>query len=367
MIIGIDAITVKSDGGVEHLTQILNNLSKNQDIEKIFVWSNLENLEKINNNKVIKCSNKFISFSNLTIFFWRLFFFGYYLKKNKCNILLCCSGYFIGFLNLKKILIFQNILPFVSKGLKNKILKTLYKISLNKADGIILLSQNSKSIILRNIKKHTTSIVISHGVDERYFCAKNQNQNLNFLKNKLKLVYISTICDYKNQINLLEALFILKKKGYNIQLDLIGNIDKKFKYFFYQKIKNLKLSKNINLIGHLAKDELVKILKKNNVIIFPSKFETFGISLLESMASSKLILCSNKSAMPEILGDAGLYFDPYNPDSISECIENLFDKNFNYTEFTKKAYIKAKNYSWKKCSEETFNFIRFINEKNFNN
>ena len=46
MIIGIDAITVKSDGGVEHLTQILNNLTKNQDIEKIFVWSNSENLEK---------------------------------------------------------------------------------------------------------------------------------------------------------------------------------------------------------------------------------------------------------------------------------------------------------------------------------
>ncbi len=365
MIIGIDAITVKSDGGVEHLTQILNNLSKNQDIEKIFVWSNLENLEKINNKKVIKCSNKFIYFNNLTIIFWRLFFFRYYLKKNKCNILLCCSGYFIGFLNLKKILIFQNILPFVSKGFKNKILKTLYKISLNKADGNIFLSQNSKSIILKNIKKQTISKVISHGVDERYFCAENQNQLL--LRNKLKLVYISTICDYKNQINLLKALFILKKKGYNIQLDLIGNIDKKFSFFFYQQLKNLNLTKNINLIGHLGKDQLVEILKKNNVTIFPSKFETFGISLLESMASSKLILCSNTSAMPEILGDAGLYFDPDNSDSIAKCIENLFDENFNYTQFTKRAYNKAKNYSWKKCSDETFNFIRFINEKNFNN
>ena len=45
---------------------------------------------------------------------------------------LCCSGYFIGFLNLKKILIFQNILPFVSKGFKNKILKTSTKLALLK-------------------------------------------------------------------------------------------------------------------------------------------------------------------------------------------------------------------------------------------
>ena len=84
-------------------------------------------------------------------------------------------------------------------------MKTLYKISLIKADGNIFFFSNSKSIILKNIKKQTISKVISHGVDERYFCAENQNQQL--LRNKLKLVYISTICDYKNQINLTVIYF----------------------------------------------------------------------------------------------------------------------------------------------------------------
>ena len=74
----------------------------------------------------------------------------------------------------KKILIFQNILPFVSKGFKNKILKTLYKISLIKADGNIFFSQNSKSIILKNIKQ-TISKVISHGVDEGILCRKSES------------------------------------------------------------------------------------------------------------------------------------------------------------------------------------------------
>ncbi len=46
MIVGIDAIAIKSDGGIEHLTQILNKLSKDNDIDKIFVWSNSENLKK---------------------------------------------------------------------------------------------------------------------------------------------------------------------------------------------------------------------------------------------------------------------------------------------------------------------------------
>ena len=355
MIVGIDAITIKSDGGVEHLTQILNKLSNHNDIEKIFVWSNYENLKKIDNKKIIKLTNKFINFSNITNFFWRLFAFGYELRKKNCDILLCCSGYFISYSNCKKVLIFQNILPFIQNDLKNKILKILYKFSLNKANGVIFLSKNSESIITKNIKKNIISKVIYHGVDEKYFNTENQNKKL--FKDKIKLIYVSTICHYKNQINLIKALFILIKKGYNIELDLVGNINLDFKKEFYTILNTLSLNEKVKLVGQLQKDELVKILKKDHIKIFPSKFETFGISLLESMASSKLILSSNTSAMPEILDDAGLYFDPYVPESIADCIENTIKNNTNHMALKTKAYNKAKNYSWEKCSKETFSFI----------
>lgn len=365
MIVGIDAITIKSDGGVEHLTQILNKLSNHSDIEKIFVWSNSENLKRINNKKVIKCTNKLINLSKITNFLWRLFVFGYELRKKNCDILLCCSGYFISFSSCKKVLIFQNILPFVQNNFKNKILKILYKFSLNKANGIIFLSKNSESIISKNIKKSIISKVIYHGVDEKYFNTENQTKKL--LQDKIKLIYVSTICSYKNQINLIKALFILIKKGFNIQLDLVGNINLDFKKEFYTKLNKLGLDKKVNLLGQLQKDELVKVLKKDYIKIFPSKFETFGISLLESMASSKLILCSKTSAMPEILNDAGLYFDPLVPESIADCIENTIKNNTNHMDLKTKAYKRAKNYSWEKCSKETFNFIKFIYEKHFNN
>ena len=141
------------------------------------------------------------------------------------------------------------------------------------------------------------------------------------------MIYVSTICHYKNQINLIKALFILINKGYNIKLDLVGKIDLDFKTEFFKLLDKLNLNTKVNLIGHLEKDELTDILKKDHITIFPSKFETFGISLLESMASSKLILCSNTSAMPEILDDAGLYFDPGVPQSIADCIEK--NKKFN--------------------------------------
>ena len=255
-------------------------------------------------------------------------------------------------------------MPFIQNDLKNKILKILYKFSLNKANGVIFLSKNSESIITKNIKKNIISKVIYHGVDEKYFNTENQNKKL--FKDKIKLIYVSTICHYKNQINLIKALFILIKKGYNIELDLVGNINLDFKKEFYTILNTLSLNEKVKLVGQLQKDELVKILKKDHIKIFPSKFETFGISLLESMASSKLILSSNTSAMPEILDDAGLYFDPYVPESIADCIENTIKNNTNHMALKTKAYNKAKNYSWEKCSKETFSFIKFIYEKNFN-
>ena len=172
----------------------------------------------------------------------KLFVFGYELRKKNCDILLCCSGYFISFLIVKKVLIFQNILPFVQNNLKNKILKILYKFSLNKANGIIFLSKNSESIISKNIKKSIISKVI-YQVDEKYFNTENQTKKLQ--QDKIKLIYISTICSYKNHINLIKALFILIKKGFNIELDLVGNINLDFKKEFYTKLNKLGLDKKL--------------------------------------------------------------------------------------------------------------------------
>ena len=85
----------------------------------------------------------------------------------------------------------------------------------------------------------------------------------------------------------------------------------------------------------------------SDIFIFASSSETFGISLVEAMALGMPIVCSNKSSLPEILRDGGLYFDPSNDFELSNQI-NKFIKNKKLREKNlKKAFNLSLRYSWK--------------------
>ena len=80
-------------------------------------------------------------------------------------------------------------------------------------------------------------------------------------------------------------------------------------------------------------------------------------TLIEAMAMKMPIACSDRGPMPEVLRDAGVYFNPQSPESIASAILNL-SRDINLrVEFSKKAYILSKNYSWDRCARETIHAI----------
>ena len=114
MNLGIDATNIKSEGGIVHLFEILNNLDLNRlKIKKIFIWGNRRSLSKINNNKIIKkyYVNK-ITDNLFKRIFWQKFILPSELKKNNCPFLFVPGGVLLN-KNFKSVVIFQNILPFI--------------------------------------------------------------------------------------------------------------------------------------------------------------------------------------------------------------------------------------------------------------
>jgi glycosyltransferase involved in cell wall biosynthesis len=91
--------------------------------------------------------------------------------------------------------------------------------------------------------------------------------------------------------------------------------------------------------------------------VFASSCETFGQILVEAMSAGLPIACSNRSVMPELLGDAGVYFDPEQPAEIASAIRTLFDSPELRSRLARESFKKAKNYSWARCADETFSFI----------
>lgn len=94
--------------------------------------------------------------------------------------------------------------------------------------------------------------------------------------------------------------------------------------------------------------------------ICPSLYEGFGIPLLEAMSLSCPVICSNTSSTPEVVGDAGIYFDPNDISSIQSALEDtLFNKSL-LCDLKKRGLQRQSLFSWDKCASETVAVYRSL-------
>jgi glycosyltransferase involved in cell wall biosynthesis len=151
----------------------------------------------------------------------------------------------------------------------------------------------------------------------------------------------------------LKALNLNKKIFINHQLVLFGG--GKITNDEIKKILDLNLDPK-NIIQLNGDDNLLKTLYQNSeFFIYPSKYEGFGIPILESFSQHCPVLCSNTSSFPEVAGNAAIYFDPNDYSSISECIDKIISSKKIKDYYIKKGLDRLKLFSWKKCAAETKN------------
>jgi glycosyltransferase involved in cell wall biosynthesis len=120
----------------------------------------------------------------------------------------------------------------------------------------------------------------------------------------------------------------------------------------------LKIEGNISFKGHLNTTELMAYYKNCRVFVFPSFVETFGNPLLEAMSFGVPIVCSKRAAMPEVLKDAGLYFDPSDKYDIADKIEQLLSDSKLSKKLGKMAFLRANTFLWSKSAQQTFEILK---------
>ena len=116
--------------------------------------------------------------------------------------------------------------------------------------------------------------------------------------------------------------------------------------------------------GSLPYKETLEWYHKADIFVFPSTCETFGISLLEAMTAGLPIASSDRGPMPEVLKDAGLYFNPESVTSIKNCLRYMIENPNLRQRLGKKAKQYSQTYSWKKCANETFAFLSSVYKSN---
>jgi glycosyltransferase involved in cell wall biosynthesis len=174
----------------------------------------------------------------------------------------------------------------------------------------------------------------------------------------IRCIYVSNTAMYKHQWVAVRAIAALRKRGHNITLTLVGGgIGKPQRLLEKQLAISDHEGAFVQQLDFLPQKDLPAHLSNSDLFVFASSCETFGITLLEAMSVGLPIASSNRSSLPETLQDGGVYFDPEDDESIANAVEQLIKDPVLRDTIAWRAKEIAGQYSWKRCSDETFAFL----------
>ena len=228
------------------------------------------------------------------------------------------------------------------------------------ADLILTNSQFTTCDLLKYSSVDEKKIVtIPLGVNPQYFSVQDENRKKSFLAKhglaKPFFLYVGARRYNKNFMGLLRAYAKFKCAG-DIDLVAVGDDDafsKEEKTF----VHSLAIKGTLRHLNIVHEDELALAYNNALALIFPSFYEGFGLPLVEAMACGTPVLASHASSIPEVAGDAALYFNPYDPDEIRATMEAVLHSDAAGT-LKKKGLERAALFSWEDTAKETLKAYR---------
>ena len=378
MRLGIDASNVHSGSGIIHLQKILEQAEpKKHLINRVVVWGGDTPLDNLPDKPWLEL-RKIPNLNQQTSqrLFWQQTKLGK-LAHECCDLLFVPGGLYLGGFS-PYVIMFQNMQIFESKEriregfskewLRLSLLKWAQSRTFRKASGLICLSEYSHNYLTQHhsfVIDQTPVQLIPHGTEKVKSEHILSDTKRNPINGTIRLLYVSTVKKYKHQWNLIDAVGLLRKEGISVELHLVGGGDSQALEIMRDAIHRNKSEKNfIFYHGSLPYEQTLEWYHKADIFVFPSTCETFGISLLEAMTDGLPIASSERGPMPEFLKDAGLYFNPESVNSIKNCLRYMIRNPDLLQSLGAKAKKYSEDYSWKKCSDETFAFLSSVYKSN---
>lgn len=232
--------------------------------------------------------------------------------------------------------------------LKNLAYKIIIHSALKRAKKIITVSQYVKREIIKYFKIMPDKIALTY---EGAADGMNDGQAPDFKKyaiTKPFLLYVGNAYPHKNLERLVEGFEILTKKyNQDLQLVLVGGND-----YFFQRLEKEKPAERIVFAGFVSEDELPSFYKSAAVYVFPSLCEGFGLPPLEAMSYGLPVVSSDATCLPEILGEAAVYFNPLEPQTMAEKINLVLTDEKLRRDLIAAGRERIKRFSWKKMAED---------------
>lgn len=223
---------------------------------------------------------------------------------------------------------------------------------------VLTVSEHSKQGIIQELKiKPARLRVIGEGVDP-VFQPLTSLEGANVVLNRYGLqleepflLYVGGISPHKNLERLLEAFAKLRWNG---KLALVGDYQGDVFYSSYQplsqKVTELGLAGRVIFTGFVPDNDLVYLYNLAQAVTLPSLDEGFGLPALEAAACGVPVISSQESSVREILGEAGTYFDAYQPENIKEALQMVLDNPALRQGCRESGLQRAQTFTWSRAA-----------------
>ncbi len=254
--------------------------------------------------------------------------------------------------------------PFVYK-LKNWGYRLIIKRALRNSEKIITVSNFTKNDIIQQFGTEPEKIVViyegvanlSRGRDSLFVCKLDGVDVLeDYNIDNPFLLYVGNAYPHKNLNFLITAFFDLHKEDNNLRLVLVGKED-----YFYKGLKDFSMSVFVDypsspviFTGYIPDNKLEIFYEKAIAYVFPSLYEGFGLPPLEAMARGCPVISSDQGSIPEVLGDAAIYFNPHDKIDFIDKFKQLFCNIDIRNRMIERGRKHQGKYNWWDCAFNTW-------------
>ncbi|MBN2134884.1 MAG: glycosyltransferase family 4 protein, partial [Acidobacteria bacterium] len=207
----------------------------------------------------------------------------------------------------------------------------------------------TKSDILKHFKLNPDKIeVIYNGVDDKFF-DKIDYRRVKRMKERYQLdypfiLYAGNVRPHKNLSGLINCFDELIEPPFNKYRLVIAGYELARNKTLRRLISKKNLQNRVRFLGYITQVEY--LYKLAEIFINPSLYEGFGVSILEAMAIGTPVIASNKSALPEIAGEAAILVDPYNSIEIADSIKKIISDKGARAKLIKMGKDRACEFKW---------------------
>lgn len=258
--------------------------------------------------------------------------------------------------------VFPEYYPFFYKLYLRLFLST----SLKKSDIVITVSEFSKLDINKYFDIPLSKIKVVYNSVPDNFCPLDYSEKeisddfVNLQLPNRYLLYVGVIEKRKNILSILDCVDLLIKRGAELKLVLVGRPGYGFNKIYTEIVKRDKYVKYYEYVP----DGILELVYNHSfVFIFPSLYEGFGIPPLEAMKCGIPVITSNTSSLPEVVGDAGLKYEPNDYEEMAEAVLKLNGNPDYYIELSSKSLLQAEKFNITKITRKLIDIFIDVNKR----